>query len=88
MVAFAEAEQGTVLLRCSAVAVGCLSVSESYAAEKLWVAVDMLAKEDMPIRGRLIFAFVGALVRLESDDFVDRRGPLQLRGDHVEGSQV
>jgi hypothetical protein len=49
-----------------------LSVSESYAAEKLWAAVDMLAKEDTPIRDRLIYAFVGALVRLESGDFVDR----------------
>jgi hypothetical protein len=46
-------------------------VSESYAAEKLWAAVDMLANEDEPIRDRLVYAVIGALVRLESDDFVD-----------------
>ena len=46
-------------------------MTESYAAEKLWVAVHMLAMDGTPIRDRLVDASIGALVRLESDDFVD-----------------
>ncbi|HEV7806526.1 MAG TPA: hypothetical protein VGO80_11945 [Solirubrobacteraceae bacterium] len=46
-------------------------MSESYAAEKLWAAVDMLAGDELPLRDRLVYAMIGALVRLEPGDFVD-----------------
>jgi hypothetical protein len=45
-------------------------VSESYVAEKLWCAVDMLAGKG-PIRERLTDAATGALVRLNPEDFRD-----------------
>jgi hypothetical protein len=47
-------------------------VSESYIAEKLWAAVDMLDSDRGDLRGRLTSAAVHALIRLNPDDFSDR----------------
>lgn len=46
-------------------------VSESYVAEKLWAAVDILDSDRGDLRGRLTDAIVHALIRLNSNDFAD-----------------
>ena len=46
-------------------------MSQSYIAEKLWAAVDMLNSDRDDLRDRLTSATVHALIRLDPDDFSD-----------------